>query len=293
MNLSSVTQLVPTKRSGDPGSSSGWRGVLGAIGIALVLTGCATSGSSKDPIEGFNRAMFAINEGVDQAVVRPVAVGYDTVMPGPLKKGVTNFFSNIADLFIGVNNLLQGKVANGVSDFGRVLVNSTVGLLGLLDVASDIGMEKHDEDFGQTFGRWGIGSGAYVVLPLLGPSTVRDSVGLVVDVKTNPVPYLDNVSARNSLLALNLIDKRASFLAADKVVEAAALDKYSYIRDAHLQRRRNLIYDGNPPRERDETADNIDLEIDRDASLSYQTNAANTDLHVTTGAGDVSTAAVK
>lgn len=293
MNLSSVTQLVPTKRSGDPGSSSGWRGVLVAIGIAMVLTGCATSGSSKDPIEGFNRAMFAINEGVDQAVVRPVAVGYDTVMPGPLKKGVTNFFSNIADLFIGVNNLLQGKVANGVSDFGRVLVNSTVGLLGLLDVASDIGMEKHDEDFGQTFGRWGIGSGAYVVLPLLGPSTVRDSVGLVVDVKTNPVPYLDNVSARNSLLALNLIDKRASFLAADKVVEAAALDKYSYIRDAHLQRRRNLIYDGNPPRERDETADNIDLEIDRDASLSYQTNAANTDLHVTTGAGDVSTAAVK
>ena len=228
------------------------RHFFGALSTAFVLSGCATSGNPKDPIEGFNRAMFAINDGVDQAVLRPVAVGYDAILPGPVKKGVTNFFSNVADLFIGVNNILQGKVSHGVSDIGRVLVNSTVGLLGLIDVASDIGMEKHDEDFGQTFGRWGVGSGAYVVLPLMGPSTVRDTVGQVLDSKANPIPQLDDVSTRNSLLALNLIDKRAGFLAADKVVEAAALDKYSYVRDAHLQRRLNLIHDGNPPRERDD-----------------------------------------
>ena len=270
MNPSYVTRTEP--KFGLRNSADSLRGILGAIGVALLLTGCATSGNPKDPIEGFNRAMFAINDGVDKAVIRPVAVGYDTVMPSPIKKGVTNFFGNIADLFIGVNNLLQGKVSNGVSDFGRVLVNSTVGLLGLIDVASDIGMEKHEEDFGQTFGRWGVGSGAYVVLPLLGPSTVRDSVGLVADMKTNPIPYLDDVSTRNTLLALSLIDKRAGFLAADKVVEAAALDKYSYIRDAHLQRRRNLIYDGNPPREGDDSASTTEVDIDHDGTLAYHAN---------------------
>ena len=252
MNSMSNKRDVLQIRSSTSAARSNFGRVLGALSFALVLAGCATSGNPKDPIEGFNRAMFAINDGVDQAVLRPVAVGYDAVLPSPVKKGVTNFFSNVADLFIGVNNILQGKVANGVSDIGRVLVNSTVGLLGLIDVASDIGMEKHEEDFGQTFGRWGVGSGAYVVLPLMGPSTVRDTVGQVLDSKANPIPQLDDVSARNSLLALNLIDKRASFLAADKVVEAAALDKYSYVRDAHLQRRLNLIYDGNPPRERDD-----------------------------------------
>ena len=284
MKPSSVVQTM--LKIGSRRSVESVRGMLGAIGVALVLTGCATSGNPKDPIEGFNRAMFAINDGVDQAVIRPVAVGYDTVMPSPLKKGVTNFFGNIADLFIGVNNLLQGKVSNGVSDFGRVLVNSTVGLLGLIDVASDIGMEKHNEDFGQTFGRWGIDSGAYVVLPLLGPSTVRDTVGLIADSKTNPVPHIDDVSVRNSLLALSLIDKRASFLAADKVVEAAALDKYSYIRDAHLQRRRNLLFDGNPPRERDDSASTFDVDVGHDTTLAQHTDA---DLSI----GEVATTAYK
>jgi phospholipid-binding lipoprotein MlaA len=149
---------------------------------------------------------------------------------------------------------LQGKVADGVSDFGRVLLNSTVGLFGLIDVASDVGMEKHDEDFGQTFGRWGAGSGAYVVLPLMGPSSVRDVLGSVVDSNTSLIPQVNDVSVRNSLMALNLIDKRAGFLAADKVVEAAALDKYSYVRDAYLQRRNNLVHDGNPPREREDAS---------------------------------------
>jgi phospholipid-binding lipoprotein MlaA len=218
--------------------------------MAVALSGCATSGNQKDPIEGFNRAMFAFNEGLDAVVIKPVAQGYDAVMPSPVRTGVTNFFGNIADLFIGVNNLLQGKPAEAVSDIGRVLVNSTIGILGLIDVASDMGMEKHEEDFGQTFGRWGVGDGAYVVVPVFGPRTVRDTAGLVLDVAADPVGHVDHVPTRNSLLALRIVDTRADLLAADKVIEEAALDKYSYVRDGYLQRRLNLIHDGNAPREK-------------------------------------------
>jgi phospholipid-binding lipoprotein MlaA len=216
---------------------------------ASTLAGCATSGNPKDPIEGFNRAMFAFNEGLDAAIIKPVATGYDAVLPAPVQTGVTNFFGNIADFFIGINNLLQGKVGDGVGDFGRVAINSTIGLLGVLDVATEMGIEKHNEDFGQTFGRWGVGNGAYVVLPVFGPRTARDTVGLVLDVKADPVAQLDHVPTRNSLAVLRLINDRANMLSADKVIEEAALDKYSYIRGAYLQRRRNLIYDGNAPRE--------------------------------------------
>jgi phospholipid-binding lipoprotein MlaA len=218
--------------------------------MAVALSGCATSGNQKDPIEGFNRAMFAFNEGLDAVVIKPVSQGYDAVMPSPVRTGVTNFFGNIADLFIGVNNLLQGKPAEAVSDIGRVLVNSTIGILGLIDVASDMGMEKHEEDFGQTFGRWGVGDGAYVVVPVFGPRTVRDTAGLVLDVAADPVGHVDHVPTRNSLLALRIVDTRADLLAADKVIEEAALDKYSYVRDGYLQRRLNLIHDGNAPREK-------------------------------------------
>lgn len=218
---------------------------------AAMLTGCATSGNPKDPIEGFNRAMFAFNEGLDAAIIKPVATGYDAVLPDPVQTGVTNFFGNIADFFIGINNLLQGKVGDGVGDFGRVAINSTIGLLGVLDVATELGIEKHNEDFGQTFGRWGIGNGAYVVLPVFGPRTVRDTVGLVLDVKADPVVQVDHIPTRNSLTVLRLINDRAGLLSADKVIEEAALDKYSYMRGAYLQRRRNLIYDGNAPREDD------------------------------------------
>jgi phospholipid-binding lipoprotein MlaA len=218
------------------------------LGMGLI-TGCATSGNAKDPIEGFNRAMYAFNDGVDKAVIKPVAKGYDAVLPNPVRTGVTNFFGNIADLFIGVNNLLQGKVSDGGSDLGRVAVNTTVGVLGVFDVASGMGLEKHEEDFGQTFGHWGMGSGAYVVLPLLGPRTVRDTGGLVLDVATDPVAYIDHVPTRNTLFTVRAINDRANLLPAEKVVEEAALDKYSYIRDAYLQRRRSMVYDGNPPRE--------------------------------------------
>ncbi|NWG31135.1 MAG: VacJ family lipoprotein [Rhodocyclaceae bacterium] len=230
-------------------NQTGFRKVLAVAVMAAGLSGCATSGNPKDPIEGFNRAMFAFNDGLDTVLIKPAAKGYEAALPKPVRTGVTNFFGNIADLFIGVNNLLQGKPDQALSDFGRVVINSTIGILGLFDVATEAGLEKHEEDFGQTFGRWGVGDGAYVVLPFFGPRTVRDTVGLVLDVKTDPVANLSDVATRNSLLALRVVDNRADLLPADKVIEEAALDKYSYVRDGYLQRRRNLIYDGNPPRD--------------------------------------------
>lgn len=220
--------------------------VIAAIGL---LGGCASSGNPRDPIEGFNRAVFAFNEGLDSVIVKPVAIGYEAVLPAPVRTGVTNFFGNIEDLFIGVNNLLQGKVPEAFSDLGRVVINTTVGLLGVIDFATDAGLEKHDEDFGQTFGRWGVGNGAYLVIPVFGPRTVRDTVGLVLDVATDPVADHHPTRTRDIALALRLVNDRAILLPADKVVEEAALDKYTYIRDAYLQRRRKQVYDGNPPRE--------------------------------------------
>lgn len=228
-----------------------FKATLLVLALSGALGGCATSGNPKDPVEGFNRAVFAFNEGLDTVLIKPVAQGYDTAMPMPVKTGVTNFFGNIADLFIGVNNLLQGKPDQALSDLGRVAINSTIGILGLFDVATEAGLEKHEEDFGQTFGRWGVGDGAYVVIPVFGPRTVRDTAGLILDVAVDPLGDIDHVPTRNSLTALRLIDARADLLPADKVVEEAALDKYAYVRDGYLQRRRNLVHDGNPPRQDD------------------------------------------
>jgi phospholipid-binding lipoprotein MlaA len=226
------------------------KSTLFVLVLSGVLGGCASSGNPKDPIEGFNRAIYGFNEAVDTVLIKPVAQGYDAVLPSPVRTGVTNFFGNIADFFIGVNNLLQGKPDQAVSDLGRLLVNSTIGLLGVLDWASDMGMEKHEEDFGQTFGRWGVGDGAYVMLPILGPRTVRDTAGFVLDFVADPVGNVGHIPTRNTLYAIRFIDVRADLLPADKVIEEAALDKYSYVRDGYLQRRNNLIHDGNPPREK-------------------------------------------
>ena len=222
------------------------RGVF-ALVAAVVLPGCATNASHpKDPFEGFNRAMFAVHEGVD-TVLKPVAKGYDEVTPGPVKMGIGNFFGNLADVWIAVNNLLQGKLTDGASDVGRFFVNSTVGILGLVDVASEIGLDKHDEDFGQTLGYWGVGDGPYLFWPVIGPRNVRDTVGFVVDASADPVGYLEDVSVRNTLMGVRIIDYRASLLPADKVVEEAAFDKYNYLRNAYFQNRRSVIHDGNPP----------------------------------------------
>jgi len=216
---------------------------------ALLLGGCATSGNPRDPIEGFNRAVFAFNDGLDRAVVKPVAKGYQAVLPPPLRSGVSNFFSNIDDVFIAANDLLQGKVPYAINDVGRVLVNSTLGVLGFMDVATDLGVEKRTEDFGLTLAHWGVGDGAYLVLPFFGPRTVRDAFGLVLDVKADPVANLPDVPVRNTLEATRGVNDRAQLLSTDKIIDEAALDRYAYIRDAYLQHRRSLIYDGNPPRD--------------------------------------------
>lgn len=223
---------------------------LSLVFATVVLSACATTANNpKDPFEGFNRAMFKVNEGVD-VVLKPVARGYDEVLPEPVKAGVGNFFGNIADVWTSLNNLMQGKVGDAVSDAGRVLVNTTVGIVGLFDVASDMGLEKHSEDFGQTLGKWGVGDGPYLFWPVIGPRTARDTLGFGVDAFVDPVLNINDVSTRNTLSGIRLIDVRASLLASDKVVEEAAFDKYNYIRDAYLQHRRSQIYDGNPPRQR-------------------------------------------
>jgi phospholipid-binding lipoprotein MlaA len=225
------------------------RQLLAGCGLALaLLSGCATMPNPRDPVEGINRVVFALNDGLDALAIKPVARIYDATLPQPIKQGVSNFFGNIEDIFTGVNNMLQGKMSDGARDLGRVMVNSSVGLLGVIDVATDLGLEKHDEDFGQTFGRWGVGSGPYVVLPVFGPRTARDTVGLVLDSKVDPVGQVEDVGVRNSLTGLRLVNRRAQLLPADKVIEEAALDRYAYVRDAYLQRRLNLVHDGNPPR---------------------------------------------
>jgi phospholipid-binding lipoprotein MlaA len=214
---------------------------------AFSLTGCATTANNpRDPFEGFNRAMFSVNERID-VVVKPVAEGYDKVVPGPVRTGIGNFFGNVADLWIAANNLLQGKITAGASDVGRVLVNSTAGVVGLIDVASYLGLEKHSEDFGQTLGRWGVAEGPYLYWPILGPRNVRDTLGFAVDFSADPLQHIRDVRVRNSLNGVRIIDARANLLPVDRVVETAAFDKYNYIRDAYFQMRRNAVYDGNPP----------------------------------------------
>ena len=226
--------------------------MLGNLLLALLLTGaagCATTASdSRDPFEGFNRAIYSFNDGFDQAIGRPVATLYRDLLPSPVRTGVRNFFANIADLWIGANNLLQGKPADAVTDWARFAFNSSFGILGLIDIASDMGIEKHDEDFGQTFGRWGVDDGAYLVWPFLGSSSVRDSVGLIFDVILDPVLQHDPVRVRNAMTLLRATSKRADLLDASRILEEAALDKYIFQRDAYLQRRRSLVHDGNPPR---------------------------------------------
>jgi len=203
-----------------------------------------------------NRAVFAFNDGADKYLLTPVAKGYRAVLPGFVRTGISNFFSNLEDVWVSVNDLLQGKFQEGWEDIGRVIFNTTFGIAGLFDFASDVGLPKRTEDFGQTLGYWGVGSGPYLVIPLFGPSTVRDSVGLLVDGRADLVYRLvDDVPLRNSLYATRAISNRANLLDASSVLEQAALDRYAFVRDAWLQRRRNLIYDGNPPREPDESDD--------------------------------------
>ena len=218
---------------------------------SLVLGGCAsTHHNPKDPFEPFNRGVYQFNETVDKAIIKPAAKGYNAVMPVPGKVMVFNFFSNLDDVIVAINDLLQLKIVDAVSGSGRILVNSTISFYGLVDVASRVGLEKHNEDFGQTLGRWGVGSGPYLVIPLFGPSSVRDGVGLYADIRTGVLRRFKHVDTRNQLYTTNVLSKRADLLNKEKVLDEAMIDRYSFVRDAYLQRRKSLIYDGNPPREK-------------------------------------------
>lgn len=220
------------------------------LGFAF-LSGCAsTNGDPRDPWEGMNRGVYRFNETFDEWLARPVARTYVKVLHEEIRVRIANFFSNLADPLIGVNNFLQGKFTDGVNDWARFAFNSTFGLLGIHDVASEWGYEKHNEDFGQTFGRWGAGPGPYLILPLLGSSTLRDGAGTGVDMYLDPMGEIRPINLRNSLIVLRATNLRADLLEASRILEEAALDKYVFQRDAYLQRRRSLVYDGRPPREK-------------------------------------------
>lgn len=229
------------------------------LAAMVFLSACAsTGGNSSDPLEPLNRRVYQVNDGLDQFILKPVAIGYREVAPKLVQDGARNFFSNLNDIIVVVNDALQGKFSQALSDTGRFTVNSTVGLFGLVDVASRMGLPKHNEDFGQTLGVWGVDTGPYLVLPLFGPSNVRDSFGLVGDFFLDPVSYVDPTSARIGLTGSRTIDTRANLLNAEKVFQQAALDRYTFLRDAFLQRRRNLVYDGSPPLEDFEEFEDLD-----------------------------------
>lgn len=216
--------------------------------IRLVLALCvltmsvpAMSEAVDDPWMGFNQGMHRFNETADRVVLKPVAKTYTNVVPGFARQGVTNFFSNLDDVSVGVNNLLQGKPGRALSDLGRIVINTSLGLGGLFDPASGIGLRKHNESFGQTLAVWGVPKGPYLVLPLMGPSTLTDAVSRPFDSALDPVRYLHPVDHRNRTLGVRLIDQRANLFAAESVVFG---DRYIFIRDAYLQRREYQIKDG-------------------------------------------------
>ena len=227
--------------------------LLIALAVLLLASGCATVGKTEpnDPWEGFNRSVYNFNDSADQAVLQPVARGYNK-LPGPVREGVGNFFANLEDVATSLNNVLQGKPAEGLSDAGRFVVNTVFGIFGLWDVATPLGLEKHNEDFGQTLAIWGFNSGPYLVIPFLGPSTLRDAPARLVDPSWYLGYKLDNAALSWSMWIVDEVQGRASLLKAESVLETAALDRYSFIRDAWFSRRRNMVYDGSPPRAKEE-----------------------------------------
>jgi phospholipid-binding lipoprotein MlaA len=233
---------------------------------AVSLTGCASTRPSNpaDPLESLNRGIYKFNDTVDKAVVKPVARGYKAVMPTVGRIMVSNFFSNLDDVVVTANDLLQFKLVQGFSDGMRFFVNTTIGVFGLIDVASTGGLKKHNEDFGQTLGKWGVGNGPYLVLPVLGPSTLRDSVGLYIDGYPSPMYQLNNMRTRNQAYLTRGINRRAELLDQEKVLDEAMIDPYEFVREAYLLGRLSQVYDGNPPRPRyddDESDDTVPPQI--------------------------------
>lgn len=227
------------------------------IGVALVgalLAACAAAPNKEDPFEPWNRAMYQVHTAVDDAVIKPVAQAYVAYMPELIRTGVSNFFGNIDDLFTGINNVLEGRGNQAGDDFGRVLLNTTMGMGGVFDLASMMGIPKDKKDFGITFGKWGIPQGPYLFIPLFGPTTVRDGTGTLVRYFIGPVGYIDNIPVRNTIYGIGYLDLRAQALSAESVVETAAIDRYRFLRNAYLRNRRFQVYEGKPPPEEDEDA---------------------------------------
>ncbi|MDO8350919.1 MAG: VacJ family lipoprotein [Gallionella sp.] len=237
--------------------------ILFAIAI-LALTGCASTQANNpaDPLEPLNRGVYQFNDTLDKAITKPVAQGYNKVMPETGKIMVANFFSNLDDVVVTANDLLQFKLTQAASDGSRFLFNSTFGVFGLFNVTSRL--EKHNEDFGQTLGYWGVASGPYLVVPILGPSTLRDSIGDIGDSQVSLLARVPHVRTRNQLYLLKAVKRRAQLLTQESVLEGAMIDRYAFIRDAYLQRRQNFVYDGNPPHE-DYDEEESDFEYRPDA----------------------------
>ena len=225
---------------------------LATLLAAALLAGCAATPSRVDPLEPFNRAMFEVNDVAEKVVIKPVVSAYTTVIPSPVRTAVSNVFGNIEDLFSAVNGLLQGKTDKAGNDLGRVMVNTLWGLGGLIDVATDAGIERGNEDFGQTFGAWGIGQGPYLFIPFFGPTTIRDGSGFLIRVAAGPVGFIPDVPVRNSLYGVGYVDLQAQAKEARAVVDTAALDRYRFIRNAYLQKRRYDVFDGEPPPQKEE-----------------------------------------
>lgn len=228
---------------------------LCALCSVLLLSACATGPNANvhDPLEPFNRKVYGVNDAVDRAVIQPVATVYRDALPSPVRSGVMNFFANWQDVWSGINNAFQFKGLESVESFMRFGVNTVFGLGGVFDVASEMRIERHTKDFGHTLGYWGVGPGPYLVLPLLGPSTVRDTAASPIDMQGEFVSHVDHVPTRNSATAVHLISRRSRLLDATRMLDEVALDPYTFTRDAFLQRRRNAVFDGNPPDEEEPT----------------------------------------
>lgn len=224
-----------------PGKVDFLRTVRFLTALCLFVFSQTGYASESDPWESWNIRVFAFNEHLDAAVLRPVATTYVRLVPAVARRGVSNMFYNFLDVTVLLNNVLQLKMDDAASDSGRILLNTTVGLGGLIDVATEVGLQRNDEDFGQTLGRWGVGAGPYMVLPLFGPSNVRDSLGLFIDTFTNPMTYHHDPTIRNGIFVLEQVDKRVAVLVIDSLMMG---DQYLFTREAYIQQREYLVLDG-------------------------------------------------
>ncbi len=223
--------------------------LLVCVALVVFATGCATTGAldKRDPFEGFNRGVYSFNQGMDKVIFDPLGKLYQAITPDFVDKGITNFFSNLGDIAVVANDILQFKFAQAYSDTARILFNSTLGLLGFFDVSSKMGLDKHNEDFGQTLAHWGVGSGPYLVVPFFGSFTFRHATGSVADSVLNPVFYLESDELRAGLLTLNYVDVKSDLLSTKDLVADAALDEYEFIKNAYFTKRESLINDGALP----------------------------------------------